>query len=61
MRANGLFRVTTVWEYPGGPVLRIPLHATRPRFNAQLGKMPPTPEKKTLAVTILNASYGLVH
>ena len=42
-------------------MVRIPLHATRPRFNTQLGKMPPTPEKKTLPVTILNASYGLVH
>lgn len=49
MRASSLFTVTTVWEYPGGPMVRIPLHATRPRLQAQLGKMPPIPQKNKTA------------
>ena len=60
MRATSLFTVTPVWEYPGGPMIRTPLHATRPRLKAQLGKMPATPPKKNhkLPVTIYMPHMG---
>ena len=46
MRAKSLFRVTTVWEYPGGQCLGFHSMPRGPGSRPNLGKCPPPQNKK---------------